>query len=81
MTADPEILLDHNSKIQEGIREWKTRVRALLAEVPSLAASGVRVDMALDTIDAIIDVESPETEDPEPFYAMVNALRRLYVHA
>ena len=53
---------------------------AMLSEVPSLAASGVRVDMVLDTIDAIIDVESPDTADPEPYYAMVNALRRLYVY-
>ena len=60
--------------------DWKTLVMSLLAEVPSLANHGVRVDMALDTIDAIIDVESPDNEDPEPFYAMVNALRKLYVY-
>ena len=61
--------------------DWKTLVMAMLAEVPSLVEHGVKADNVLDTIDAIIDVESPETEDPEPFYAMVNALRRLYVHA
>ena len=60
--------------------DWKSLVMAMLSEVPSLAASGVRVDMVLDTIDAIIDVESPDTADPEPYYAMVNALRRLYVY-
>lgn len=60
--------------------DWKTLVMAMLAEVPSLADHGVRVDGALDTIESIIDVESPETEDPEPYYAMVNALRRLYVY-
>ena len=61
--------------------DWKTLVITMLAEVPSLVEHGVKADNVLDTIDAIIDVESPETEDPEPFYAMVNALRRLYVHA
>ena len=60
--------------------DWKTLVMSMLAEVSTLASHGIKVDKVLDTVDAIIDVRCPDDEDPEPYYEMVYALRRLYVY-
>ena len=61
------------------MKNWKDIVSAMILEIGTLRARGIRTEhllTTLDIIDAMVFEESGENEDPTEWYELIAALRR-----